>query len=72
VRSFLPNSLNPLGRPSPHHQVLARFHLARLHERAGRPAEARAEHERFLKQWGHADRPVPQVDEARQALARLK
>jgi len=40
-------------------------------ERLGEPARARAAYEDFLAHWGHADRPLAEVDEARRALERL-
>jgi tetratricopeptide (TPR) repeat protein len=60
-----------LAPGSPYHSILARFHLARVLERQGKPAEARRWYEDFVAHWGHADRPVPEVDQARAALARL-
>jgi serine/threonine-protein kinase len=51
--------------------VLARFHLGRVLERLGDTAGARAAYSSFLERWDHADRPLPEVDEARQALQRL-
>jgi tetratricopeptide (TPR) repeat protein len=57
---------------SPAHAVLSRYHLARVLERLGRPGDARQEFQRFLDQWGHADRPLAEVDAARAALARLR
>jgi serine/threonine protein kinase len=52
-------------------QVLVHFRLGRVLEHLGKPAEARAEYATFLAHWGHADRALPDVDEARAALARL-
>jgi hypothetical protein len=65
-------SIEQASSASPYHSVLARFRLGRVPERMGKPAEARAAYQRFLDSWGHADRPVPEVEEARQALARLR
>jgi tetratricopeptide (TPR) repeat protein len=56
---------------SPYHSVLARFRLARLHERSGDAAAAKAAYEDFLGFWGGADRSIAEVDQAREALARL-
>jgi len=56
---------------SAYHSVLARYHLGRVRERQGNAAAARAEYRSFLDHWGHADRPIREVDEARAALARL-
>jgi tetratricopeptide (TPR) repeat protein len=50
------------------HTVVASFHLARVLARLGERDAARAEYQRFLDRWGHADRPLPEVDEARRAL----
>ncbi len=71
--------LEPLGAPddadaltnSPVHSILARYELGKVLERLGRNAEARAKYESFLAAWGHADRPLAQVDDARKRLARL-
>jgi tetratricopeptide (TPR) repeat protein len=59
-------------QPSEAHAILARFQLARVLERMQLPVEARKEYETFLVYWGQADRPIPEVDEARTALARLR
>jgi tetratricopeptide (TPR) repeat protein len=53
------------------HAVLSRLGLAKTLDRLGKRDEARVEYERFLALWGHADRSLPEVDEARKALARL-
>ncbi|HET9468734.1 MAG TPA: protein kinase [Vicinamibacterales bacterium] len=44
--------------------------LARLLDAAGERAAARLEYERFLKLWTNADPALPELTEARQALAR--
>lgn len=50
----------------------AHLQLARILERAGRLAEAREAYQFVAYAWRHADPELqPQVDEARQALARL-
>lgn len=46
--------------------------IARLLEQAGDRQAARAEYERFLQFWKHADADLPEPAEARRALARLK
>ncbi len=51
--------------------AFVRVLLARAHERAGRPAEARAAYAAFLEFWKTADRDLPVVAEATAALARL-
>ena len=43
--------------------------LARLLEQAGDRDAARAEYRRFLELWKHADANVPELAEARRALA---
>jgi len=58
-------------QPSEAHAILAHFQLARVLERMQLPADARKEYEAFLAYWGQADRPIPEVDEALKALARL-
>ncbi|MGO9708552.1 MAG: protein kinase domain-containing protein [Polyangiaceae bacterium] len=59
------------SHPSTSHAVLARLHLARVLVRLGKRSEARGAYEDFLKGWGHAERPLTQVDEARRELAAL-
>jgi tetratricopeptide (TPR) repeat protein len=51
--------------------IIARYHHARVLERLGRPDEARREYEDFLAHWGHADTALPELADARAALARL-
>jgi serine/threonine protein kinase/tetratricopeptide (TPR) repeat protein len=58
--------------PSVAYAVLARYQLARVLERIGQTKEARASYQDFLSHWGHADRPMPEADEALKALDRLK
>ena len=62
--------------PPPHlsstvHSILARYHLARVLSRLGKPAEARHQLESFLARWEHADRPLAEVADARKRLAGL-
>ena len=57
---------------STYHAILARYHLGRVLERLGRPADARIQYQSFLARWGHADRPVREVDDARGRLSRLE
>jgi tetratricopeptide (TPR) repeat protein len=52
--------------------VLAHFQLGRVLAELGDRAGARAEYEVFLRHWGNADRKIPEVDEARRALADLQ
>jgi hypothetical protein len=73
IRSASRLSVNMLGpQASPYHAILARYHLAHVLGRAGKTGEARAEYEQFLRSWGDADRPVPEVALARKELAALK
>jgi len=45
--------------------------LARLLHQQGDTAAARAEYERFLELWAGADEDLPELEEARRAVARL-
>jgi tetratricopeptide (TPR) repeat protein len=56
---------------SPYHAVLARFHLASVLAGLGDRAGARALLESFLRCWGGADRPVPEVASARAVISSL-
>jgi hypothetical protein len=44
--------------------------LARLLDEGGDAAGARVEYERFLKLWANADQSLPEIEEARRAVAR--
>lgn len=48
--------------------VLAQFHLAGVLADQGQAERSRALYETFLGHWGEADRPVPEVAVARQAV----
>src|SRR5262249_49146961 len=52
--------------------ALAPFHLGRLSEAQGRPAEAMKHYRRFLSDWKDADPGLPVVIEARQRLSSLQ
>jgi hypothetical protein len=56
---------------SPFYQVLARYRYARLLDRTNHPADARRAYDDFLAHWGHADRPLAEIDEARAAVAKM-
>jgi tetratricopeptide (TPR) repeat protein len=56
---------------SPYPAILARFHLGNVMTTAGDRAAARAAYDAFLRCWGNADRPIPEVALARRALAEL-
>ena len=63
-------AVGPGGRSAmlePRH-VLA---LARLADEGGDAATARVEYGRFLKLWASADEGLPEIEEARRAVARL-
>jgi tetratricopeptide (TPR) repeat protein len=60
-----------VGARSPAHAMVARFQLAQVLERQGKLSAARVAYEDFLRHWGRADRPLPAVKEAREALGRL-
>ncbi len=55
------------NQASPYQAVLAHYHHARVLERLGDHARARAEYDVFLDYWGRADRPVAEVTAARAA-----
>jgi hypothetical protein len=71
VREIRFSSLENTFMSAPFVWIMARYHHARVLERLGRPDEARREYEDFLAHWGHADTPLPELAEARTALARL-
>ncbi len=56
---------------SPAHAVLARYQLGVVYERLGRLADARRAYQSFLDAWGDADRPLPEIADARARLADL-
>lgn len=47
------------------------YELGRLHEAAGRPAEARAHYEAYLSCWGEADVAIANAEDARERVGRL-
>jgi hypothetical protein len=59
------------NQASAYHSVLARFHLAEVVAKLGDTTGARTHYEAFLRRWGDADRPIPEVLQARRALAAL-
>jgi tetratricopeptide (TPR) repeat protein len=71
ARSLRTLTLQASESPATAYSVLASYELGRTLSRAGRAAEARAAYADFMAHWGHADRPVAQVDDARRALAAL-
>ena len=71
ARSLRHSALDAGTAPAEVFAVLARFQLARVLERQGQNDAARLHYEGFLAHWGHADRTLPEVEEARKALARL-
>ena len=46
--------------------------VARLEEKSGNRQAALADYQRFLNLWKDADRDLPELVEARRAVARLK
>jgi hypothetical protein len=52
--------------------VLARYQLGRVLEKLGQKAAAKKEYDDFLAHWGHADRTLDEVEDARKAVARLQ
>jgi hypothetical protein len=52
--------------------VLARYQLGRVLERSNDAIGAKAAYADFLAHWGHADRSLAAVEDARVALERLR
>jgi tetratricopeptide (TPR) repeat protein len=68
-----PPTLDSAGNvPSTVHAILARYHGARLLERQGKIAQARAGYADVLRHWGHSDRTLEVVEQTRAAMARLR
>ena len=58
--------------PATVYAILSHYHLGVIAQRLGHADEARRELGRFLEAWGHIDRSVPEVADARRRLADLK
>jgi tetratricopeptide (TPR) repeat protein len=71
VRPLRTMTLSTSEAPATAYSVLASYQLGRVLSRLGRPVEARAAYAEFMSRWGHTDRPIAQVDDARRALAAL-
>jgi len=71
LREIHLNSIDPTNELSPFVWISARFRHARVLERLGRTDEARLEYQSYLQHWDHADAPLPELAEARAAIARL-
>jgi len=70
-----PKRFSSVGMAEPGFATYARSFLARakLYEQLGEAAKAITAYEEFIRRWKNADAPLqPQVNEARQAVARLK
>jgi tetratricopeptide (TPR) repeat protein len=63
---------NVLGYEGQELWILAHYQIGRLYEQKGVPAEAAKYYERFLNIWNEADPGIPEVEDARKRLARLK
>ncbi|MEO8699810.1 MAG: protein kinase [Kofleriaceae bacterium] len=57
---------------SPYHETVALLHLARVVAKQGDRARAKALYTELLDRWGRADRVLPEVTEARAALAQFR
>jgi tetratricopeptide (TPR) repeat protein len=71
VRPVRTLTLQASESPATAYSVLSSFALGRVLSRLGRKDEARAAFTDFMAHWGHADRPVAEVEQARRALATL-
>jgi tetratricopeptide (TPR) repeat protein len=71
VRSQRHSSIDVGVAPSEVFAVLARYQLGSVLEKMGDTHGARVAFEDFLAHWGHADRSLPEIEDARRALARL-
>jgi tetratricopeptide (TPR) repeat protein len=71
VRPLRTLTLQSSESPATAYSVLSSFAAGRVLSRLGRNDEARAAYTDFMAHWGHADRPIAEVDQARRALAAL-
>jgi tetratricopeptide (TPR) repeat protein len=69
-REFLETDV--LGYEGQELWILAHYQLGRLYEEKGESAEAAKYYERFLDIWKEADPGIPEVEDARKRLTRLK
>jgi tetratricopeptide (TPR) repeat protein len=51
---------------------ISHYELGQIYEEMGRSAEAAHQYEAFLAAWAEADEGLPQVEDARRRLARLR
>ncbi|HTE46382.1 MAG TPA: BTAD domain-containing putative transcriptional regulator [Gemmatimonadaceae bacterium] len=63
---------NDFGWEGQHNWRVASYWLARVQERAGNAARARAAYEQFISQWRRPDADLHSVVDARERLARLR
>ena len=52
--------------------AVSHYHLGLIYEEMGRPQDAKEEFTRFLEMWDRADEGLPQLEDARVRLAKLK
>jgi len=52
--------------------ALSHYELGKLYEEMNRPDDAKREYARFLEMWREADEDLPQLEDAKMRLARLK
>ena len=62
----------PINNEGQQHWLRAHVRLGELHERLGRPDEARKSYERLLATWKDGDADLVALIEARARLARLR
>ena len=51
---------------------LSHYDLGQIYEEMGRAADAEHQYEAFLRAWAEADEGLPQVEDAKQRLAKLR
>jgi hypothetical protein len=65
------SELDPGALVSPFSSALAHLYLAEVYIKQGKTADARTELDVFIDRWKDADRPLPQLEHAKQLRAKL-